>query len=333
MDFPYFYFRNRNLALATEEKIPILIILGPTASGKTSLSLELARLWQTEIIACDSMQVYRHMDIGTGKPSLKERKEIPHHVMDILEPWESFDVAQYIRHADEAAEKIWQKGRIPILTGGTPLYLKRFIEGIGKSPPSNPEIRHKWEEMARQHGVLFLSHKLSQIDPVATLKIHPHDKRRLVRALEVYELTGRPISHFWQEEGKEREKYDFYIVGLSWPREILYERINQRVHKMMEEGWWEEALKLPAMNPSKQASQALGYKEILEGIQKKYSLEKIIYEIQKRTRHYAKRQILWFQQFPKVHWLEVLKEGFHENLNWKKIAKSLSNNIREIWMK
>lgn len=305
------------------KKIPVTILLGPTATGKTTLSLELARRAQGEIISADSMQVYRGMDIGTGKPSPQERGEVPHHLMDILEVSESFNVGRYLELADKAAEEIFQRGRPIFLVGGTPLYIKRFIEGLSPGPPADEELRRSLEKEAKKEGVLFLYHRLTQVDPQGSLKINPQDLRRIVRALEVYTLSGTPISEFWKEEGQIRERYSFQMLAVTWPREILYERINRRVEKMFSQGWLEEVAELQKRGFSREASQALGYREILEGLEKKISLEKTMELIQRNTRHFARRQILWFRQFPGLEWVILEKEPLWSSLA-QEILKKLS---------
>lgn len=298
--------------------IPVTIIIGATASGKSRLAIELAQLVDGEIISADSMQVYRDMDIGTAKASLEERDLVPHHLIDVSPPTESFHVNRFLELADKAAEDIYRRGKKVIVAGGTPLYVKRFVEGIFEGPPRDDEFRKKkWEEV-RHHGKLHLYHQLGKVDPTAAFKIHPNNVRRVIRALEVYHLTGTAISRSWEEEGQKREGYRFTQVGLAWPRQVLYERIETRVDEMLAARWRDEAAKLDELDLSREARQALGYRELWEEMDHGVPWDRTVELIKRNTRRYAKRQLSWFRQFPDVHWFDL--EG---EVNWKDLARQV----------
>lgn len=289
------------------EPLPITILLGPTASGKTSLSLEIARRAGTEIITADSMQIYRGMDIGTAKPSPEEQAEVPHHLIDICEPWERFNVADFVRRADEAAEKIHSSGLPLLMSGGSALYLKGFIEGIFEAAAYSAEVREQLIRETREVGVWAMHERMARVDPEAGLRIHANDLRRIVRALEVYELTGKPISDWQVQEGQERSGYRFRIFGLRLPREQLYERINMRVQDMIARGLVEEVQQLMerGRGMGDGALQALGYRDMVAHLRGEMELDIAINETKKGTRRFAKRQISWFKRFPNIEWLEL----------------------------
>jgi tRNA dimethylallyltransferase len=278
-----------------------LVLTGPTASGKTALGVELAERLNAEIVSMDSMTFYRGMNIGTAKPSPEERSRIPHHLIDILDPWESASVAWWLKKAAQCCREINDRGKQVLIVGGTPLYLKALLKGLFDGPPGDAILRRRLTEESEREGELALHRRLSQADPVSASRVHPHDVRRIIRALEVWELTGRPMSE-WQQEWKKTSAPDSvpHCLWLEVARKELYERINQRVRNMVNSGWIEEAqalLKLPRLI-SKEASQALGYDEIFDYVQGKADLEATIERIQIRTRHFAKRQITWFRHLP-----------------------------------
>ena len=299
-------------------KSRVTLLLAPTASGKTDLSIPLAKRLNAEIIVCDSMQVYRGMDIGTGKPSEEAQRLIPHHLLNIREVNQSFSAGEFVELANQCVEEILKRGKHPLMVVGTPLYAKCFLEGLDPLP-KDLKIRQKWEQIAKEKGVLYLSHRLAQVDPESAYRIQPGDLRRLIRALEIYELTQTPPSQLRKSHGTLRKDLEFCLIGLSWSREVLYQRINRRVVSMFEQGWVQEALALERKGMSRQAAQALGYKEILEGHKRNMPLEKIIQWVQKRTRQFARRQILWFQKFPPIHWIPLEKPP-----QWEKLADQIA---------
>jgi len=283
----------------------LLVILGPTASGKTELAIELAKKINGEIISADSMQVYSGMDIGTAKPSEKEQQGIPHHLIDIRTPDQEWTVSDFVKEAQSTKSKIQKQGKTPIIVGGTGLYLWTLLEGYSfPVAAADKEIREKLEKLP----LSTLYSRLSTIDPKAAEKIHPNDQKRIVRALEVYELTGKQISELQKHRKRSRQQVtsNTTLIGLNMPREQLYKRIEARVDQMIAQGLIEEVKGLLAKGYSKDlpAFQALGYKEVIESLDGKRSKEEMIEELKKRTRNFARRQMTWFKRFNDVKWFE-----------------------------
>lgn len=303
-----------------------LVLTGPTGSGKSALAVELAIRLDAEIISMDSMALYRGMDIGTAKPTAEERARVPHHLIDVLDPWESASVAWWLEQARRCCLEIEARGKQVLVVGGTPLYLKALLCGLFEGPGSDPVIRARLEAEAADKGGGVLHERLERVDPVTAARLHPHDVRRLVRALEVWELTGRPISA-WQQEwptsppaacakrdggkgmspplqpssrGKGREGEPPRCLYLDRPRDELYRRINERVEGMFAAGLLEEVRRLRELpRPiSRQAAQALGYKEVFRYLDGQATLEATIREVQTRSRNFAKRQLTWFRHLP-----------------------------------
>jgi tRNA dimethylallyltransferase len=281
-----------------------LILTGPTASGKSRLGIELAQRLDAEIISMDSMALYRGMDIGTAKPTRAERGMVPHHLLDVLDPWESASVAWWLKQARACCEQIRARGRKILFVGGTPLYLKALLRGIFEGPAGDRQLRARLEAEAQQRGGKALHERLTQMDPVSGRRVHPHDLRRVIRALEVLELTGRPISAWQQQWGQESEGADAVprAVWLDIPREELYARIDRRVEAMFATGLVDETRRLRALpkSLSREAGQALGYKEVSAHLNGAISLEETIRLVQTRSRHFAKRQVTWFRHLPEV---------------------------------
>jgi tRNA dimethylallyltransferase len=288
-------------------QIPITILLGATATGKSALALEAARMAGAEIISADSMQIYVGMDIGTAKPSPAERTEVPHHLLDICDPADSFNVADFVRAADKAAEEIRHRGRPILMVGGTALYLKGFIEGIFEGPGRDPGIRGRLEQEAQEVGLPAMHAKLRSIDPEAARRIHTRDERRIIRALEVWELTHKPISHWQTQEGSQRQEYAFRLFGLRMPRETLYRRINARVNLMLEQGMVEETRNLLARprGLGDGALQAVGYREIISYLKGELGYDLAVHQMKQSTRRFAKHQTSWFKRFGHVKWVDL----------------------------
>jgi len=286
-----------------------LVLLGPTATGKTKLAIELAKNLNGEIISADSMQVYRGMDIGTAKPTLEELQGISHHLIDIRNPDEGWTVSDFIEQTNYLTKEIGNRKKAPIVVGGTGLYLWALLEGFSfPITPADKELRARLEN----EPTSTLYGRLSTIDPKAADKIHPNDKKRIIRALEVYELTGKPISELQKRRDNNTPHLsvgyeDAHLIGLNLPREGLYERINQRVDSMIEKGLIEEVKGLLAKGYSKNlfSFQALGYKEVVEYLDGKWTKEEMIMKLKKRTRNFARRQMTWFRRFNNVKWFEV----------------------------
>ncbi len=288
--------------------LPLVVIVGPTAVGKTEVSIRVARKIGGEIISGDSMQVYKHMDIGTAKPTRKEMAGIPHHMIDIVEPDEEFSVARFQKMVGEHIVNINQKGKIPIMVGGTGLYVRAVLEHYDFSPPGgDTDKREELLETARQKGNEYLVNLLKEVDPASAQRIHHNDTRRLVRALEVYYTTGRPISHFQYNTEELPPKYNLAYFGLTMSRPNLYRKIEQRVDLMLARGLVDEVKRLLQMGfgPQSTAMQALGYKEIFAYLNGLYSLEEAVDLIKRDTRRFAKRQMTWFRRDSRIRWIDV----------------------------
>ncbi|MDZ4819634.1 MAG: tRNA (adenosine(37)-N6)-dimethylallyltransferase MiaA [Planctomycetota bacterium] len=272
-------------------------LTGPTASGKTGVSIALARRINAEIISLDSMAVYRGLDIGTAKPTVAERQGVPHHLIGIRNPDEEYSLAEYCDIAKSVAAEITARGHRVLFVGGTPLYLKGMLRGIFEGPPADWEIRKRLEAVAESEGTAALHAQLSKVDPAAAARLHPNDARRLIRALEVFELTGIPISTHQQQFEIGRPAEACRVFMLDWPRELLHQRINQRVEIMFADGLVAETEKLLAQYPqlSRTASQAVGYREVIEHLQGIRTLAETVELVQMRTRQFAKRQQTWFR--------------------------------------
>jgi tRNA dimethylallyltransferase len=284
----------------------VLVILGPTASGKTKVSLEIADILDIEIISADSRQVYRFMDVGTAKPTLEQRKKVPHHLIDIVKPDQYFTAADYSRRAREALKEVVSKGKEPVVVGGSGLYLRALFKGIFKGPGRDEKIRQKLKDRAEKCGSESLYLELKKKDPEAAQKIGPHNLVRIIRALEVYELTGKRISDLQKEGEYPPEEYDFIKIGLNLNRKTLYQRIEQRVEEMIKAGLIDEveSLKRKGYDLSLAPLRTFGYKEIFQYLEGEIGLEEAKGKIKLNTRHYAKRQLTWFKKEEEVIWMD-----------------------------
>lgn len=289
------------------KKIPIIVIGGPTASGKTALSIELAKLYDTEIISCDSMQIYKHMNIGTAKPDMEERCGIIHHMLDVIEPDESFSVAEFVKEAHKKAEGIFEKGKVPIAVGGTGLYINSLINDVDfLEDDGDVTIRKELEEIEREKGIDYLVDMLRSFDEVSADRIHKNNKRRIIRAIEFYKMTGVPISVHQEETKKKISRYNPCMMAIRWDMQKLYERIEKRVDIMIDGGLVEEVRALcdKGYANAMLSMQGIGYKEIIEYIKGSVSLDEAIYNIKIGTRHYAKRQMTWFRKDERMNWID-----------------------------
>jgi len=299
LKIPAFLAVGADMADATVN--PILVILGPTASGKSELALRVAEEVDGEILSVDSMQVYRHMDIGTAKPTREEQARVKHHLIDVVEPSESFTVARFVELADACVADAAGRKLPLIATGGTPLYYKALFEGMFEGPGASREIRERLRALSNDE----LHRKLIGADPSAAARIHRNDTKRLIRALEVFELTGQPISSLQREWATQRHRHRATWVGLDWDREILNRRINARVKSMIDAGWVEETRSLldryGKLSPT--AAEATGYHELIGHLHGKISLDDAIEQIKIATRQLARRQLKWFRRFTWVTWI------------------------------
>lgn len=288
----------------------VIAILGCTASGKGSLARRIAREIGGEIVSVDSMKVYRGMDIGTAKPTAAERAETPHHLLDVADPWESFSAARFVELADAAVAGIHARGRPAIAVGGTVLYFKAFYEGMFEGPSADAAIRAEIRERATQLGSAAVHAELAAIDPVAAARIHPNDLRRIERAIEVFRLTGRPISALqqqWKDGALRRPDWRWSLIGLEYPREMASRRINQRVRRMVAEGLVEEVERLwrDPRGLSEQAAQAVGYAELIDCFKGRWGVDHAIEQVKIHSRHLAKHQRTWLKRLPNVRWLDA----------------------------
>jgi len=285
----------------------LTFILGCTGSGKGGLGRELARRTGGEIISIDSMKVYRRMDIGTAKPSIEVRRLIPHHLIDIVEPSEEFSVAEYVEHAERAIFEIQSRRHPVFVVGGTPLYMKALSKGIFEGPGADPTIRARLTATAEREGRHALSEQLRRVDPIAAERIHPNDLRRLVRALEVFELTGQPISSLQAQWDRDGTRHDCVFIGLRREREDQARRIKERVRRMIAEGLVDEVKSLLAEKEplSTAARQALGYAEIIQHLAGRCTLADAVEMIKINTRQFAKAQRTWFKRFAPVEWIDL----------------------------
>lgn len=291
------------------EKIPVLAIVGPTASGKTSLSIALAKEYRGEVVSADSMQIYKGMSIATAKPSPEEMDGIPHHLIDFLDMGTAFSVADYVSLAGEAIRDIHRRGNLPILVGGTGLYVSSLLDNIQFSESQiNTRLRDELAEFAEKNGKEALHARLAELDPESASEIHPNNLVRVIRALEVCIETGEKFS-VQKEKGRSTETpYRSCIIGLDYEnRDVLYDRINRRVDMMIESGLEAEAKSVWKAGGMKTAANAIGYKELIPYFEGEASFEDCIEEIKLQTRHYAKRQLTWFRRNKQIEWLYLDK--------------------------
>lgn len=286
-------------------KNKLIVVCGPTGSGKTGFAIDLARRFGGEIVGADSVQIYRHMDIGTAKPTPAQRAAIPHHMVDIVDPDQDFDAARYAKLADRTIRRLAAAGRVVFVVGGTGLYIKALIHGLFEKGPSDPAIRRRLLQQAQTEGTGALVRRLRQIDGEAAQRIHPNDTYRIVRALEVFEVTGEPLTIFHRRHGFRKQRYDTLEFGLAWPRPLLYDRINHRVEAMLAAGFFEEVRQLLGRGYPRdlKSMQSLGYRHLAEVITGEGDLASAVTTLKRDHRHYAKRQLTWFGARKSIHWL------------------------------
>lgn len=295
-------------------KKPLIILTGPTAVGKTELSIRLARMVQGSVISADSMQVYRHMDIGSAKITREEMQEIPHYLIDEFEPSEEFHVVRFQEYARKYMEEIYAQGRIPIVVGGTGFYIQALLYNIDfTKEQENKEYRAYLEKIASEQGGHILHEMLKEADPEAARQIHEHNCKRIIRALEFHHFSGQKISAHNEKERQKESPYNFAYFVLNDDRAKLYERINERVEQMIEDGLVQEVQKLQKLGCSRAmvSMQGLGYKEILACLEGELTLEEAVYRIKRDTRHFAKRQLTWLRRERDVIWVD--KQEFAYN--------------------
>lgn len=305
-------------------KIPVLVVCGPTASGKTAVSVELAKIYNAEIISADSMQIYKGLQIATAKPTVNEMKGIVHHLVDVFDLDMDFSVADYVKQASEIIRRVYLSGKLPIICGGTGLYISSLIENLKFDDTGNDQsIRQRLSQEAEEKGNHFLWEKLCEVDPETALKVHENNLPRVIRALEVYELTGVTLSQHKINSRKEESPYDTCIIGLTCEdRDKLYDRINKRVDEMVQNGLVDECRRVYEQGEIKTACQAIGFKELIPYFKGACSIEECIDKIKLETRHYAKRQLTWFRRMSGIRWVYVDKYD-----SFEKIIKNIENIV------
>ena len=312
--------------MSENKKKPMIILTGPTAVGKTDLSIQLAKAINGEIISADSMQVYRHMDIGSAKVTPEEMDGVPHHLIDVLEPEEEFNVVVFQKLAKEALTGIYERGHIPIIVGGTGFYIQALLYDIDFTEnDGDTAIRRELEKLAQTQGAGCLHQMLQEIDPESAAAIHQNNVKRVIRAIEFYRQTGKKISLHNEQEREKQSPYQFLYYVLDTDRKTLYERIDRRVDLMMEHGLVDEVKHLADMGCTRDmvSMQGLGYKEILDCLSGEITLEEAVYILKRDTRHFAKRQITWFKRERDVRWLEL--EQFQNDR--KKVLEHILDEI------
>ena len=312
--------------MSENKKKPMIILTGPTAVGKTDLSIQLAKAINGEIISADSMQVYRHMDIGSAKVTPEEMDGVPHHLIDVLEPEEEFNVVVFQKLAKEALTGIYERGHIPIIVGGTGFYIQALLYDIDFTEnDGDTAIRMELEKLAQTQGAGCLHQMLQEIDPESAAAIHQNNVKRVIRAIEFYRQTGKKISLHNEQEREKQSPYQFLYYVLDTDRKTLYERIDRRVDLMMEHGLVDEVKHLADMGCTRNmvSMQGLGYKEILDYLSGEIPLEEAVYILKRDTRHFAKRQITWFKRERDVRWLEL--EQFQNDR--KKVLEHILDEI------
>jgi tRNA dimethylallyltransferase len=293
-----------------------VIILGVTALGKGRLAFELARSLDAEIISIDSMKVYRRMNIGTAKPPKEALQQVKHHLVDVVEPSESFSVGAFLEHAQKAMQQITSRRKDIVAVGGTALYIKTLLYGLFEGPGADERLRDELRARAEAEGLVELHRELALIDPAAAERISPNDARRIIRAIEVYQITGRPISIFQKQWDRRNTQHDWMIIGIRRERAEENRQINARVKKMVSAGLVDEVKSLLAEDRplSKQANSAIGYAEIIEHLAGRMALEEAVELIKRNTRQLAKSQRTWFKTFRDVHWLNIAPDAVNEDM-------------------
>jgi tRNA dimethylallyltransferase len=307
------------------DPLPLLVVvLGPTASGKTALSVALGRQFDGEIVSCDSVAVYRELEIGSAKPSLEERRQVPHHLLDVAGPDAFYTAGDYARAARAAIAEIAGRGRVPIVSGGTGLYLRALLQGLSPGPQRSPLLRERLQRKAETRGSGALHRILRRVDPASADRIHPNDLRKVVRALEVRLTSSRPMGDIWKEGREPLTGFRVLRLGLNPERGQLYERIDARAAAMFAHGLVEETKDLMARYGRTSALASLGYRQAIQYLQGEITLEQAIVQASQGHRNYAKRQLTWFRREPEVYWLS----GFGDDVTVRAEAERLVMQAR-----
>lgn len=294
---------------------PLVVIVGPTAVGKSRVAVEVARRFDTEVLAADSCQVYCGMDLGTDKPIPAERQGIPHRLIDLIDPDEPFNAGLYRRHAVDAIEALYGRRQVPLVVGGTGLYVRALLRGLCEAPPADPTVRARLRRDAMEQGAERLYERLEAVDPVFASRLHPRDTSKVIRALEVHQLSGRPMSTFQEQHGFSERPYRTALIGLTRDRDALYRRIEERIDRQLNHGLVEETQGLLAKGYRRDsaAMKGLGYRQAAAFLAGEYDHTEMVRRFKRDTRHFAKRQMTWFRREPEIQWLQIEEsEGAQE---------------------
>jgi len=308
---------------------PIVAIVGPTAIGKSRIGIEVAKILHTEILTADSCQVYRGMDIGTDKPTIQERQEVPHRLIDLVDPDHPFNVGDFRRHALQDISRLHNQGLLPLVVGGTGLYIRALLRGLCPAPPANWPIRQALTQEATERGWSFLHEKLQQVDPDLAQRLHPNDQPKVLRALEVYQTLGVPLSKMQQQHQFQESPYPFLLIGLTMERQTLFRRIETRVEWEIEKGLVQETQRLMQQGYSRSlgSMKGLGYRQFSGYLAGEYSYDEAVRLLKRDTRHFAKRQMTWFRKEPGIHWIP-LEESDSPEQTAKCILKTIDDFLR-----
>ena len=286
---------------------PVVVIVGPTAVGKSRVAVEVAKAFETEVLTADSRQVYRGMDVGTDKPALQERQAVPHRLIDLVNPDEPFNAGLYRRQAVDEIERLYRDSRLPLVVGGTGLYVRTLLKGLCDAPQADPIVRAALRQEAKDHGHDRLYARLVDVDPVAAARLHPRDESKVIRALEVYQLSGRRMSEFQERHGFAERPFSALVVGLNRDRDVLYRRIEERIDWQLAHGLIEETQQLLAQGSQRDsaAMKGLGYRQVAEHLAGEYDAAEMVRRFKRDTRHFSKRQMTWFRKEPGIQWLMI----------------------------
>jgi tRNA dimethylallyltransferase len=286
---------------------PVVVIMGPTAVGKSRVAVEVAKVFDTEVLTADSRQVYRGMDVGTDKPSREERQMVPHRLIDLVNPDESFNAGLYRRQAIDEIDRLYRDSCLPLVVGGTGFYVRTLLNGLCAAPQADPDVREALWREAKDQGYDRLYSRLVEVDPAAAARLHPRDESKVIRALEVFQLSGRRMSEFQQEHGFAEQSFSALIIGLNRDRAALYRRIEERIDWQLAHGLIEETRQLLAQGYQRTsaAMKGLGYRQVAEHLAGEYDGAEMVRRFKRDTRHFSKRQMTWFRKEPGIQWLMI----------------------------
>ncbi len=298
---------TRRLSAAQVLAKPVVVIVGPTAVGKSRIAVEVAKAFETEVLTADSRQVYRGMDVGTDKPASEERQAVPHRLIDLVDPDESFNAGLYRRQAIDEIERLYRDCRLPLVVGGTGLYVRTLLKGLCDAPQADPIMRAALRQEAEDQGYDRLYARLVDVDPVIAARLHPRDESKVIRALEVYQLSGRRMSEFQQAHGFAERPFAALMIGLNRDRDVLYRRIEGRIDWQLAHGLIEETKQLLAQGYRRDsaAMKGLGYRQVAEHLAGEYDAAEMVRRFKRDTRHFSKRQMTWFRKEPGIQWLMI----------------------------